>query len=846
MSGSCIVPVNFPAPITNRPSLPRIRYRIGRYSDFRAKLLSLLDQSPLLSGWTHRQPDDPGIALLEGAAILGDILTFYQELYANEAWLGTAQWPESIAALVRLIGYRPTPGLGGQGYAAFEISGASPSTVPAGFPFPARIVGMSAPTNFETSRSIVALPSLSRFAMYAPSRVPGIYAGASAFGVEAADLATAGVTLKVNDRLMLVDDTNAANRQIAVVSKLATVLDQTVVTIAGAWQFGDLGGTMTAYKLGRTFRAFGYNAPATQFTLNSSNTLQSSEVDTTLALSSILEGFPLERQVDDLSAGITMLVDLEVTAFFGATSNSFSAYTALSVKSDTDSVGPMQGGITRVAFQPTPTGPPSGIYFVFETTDRRTAICYEVIGKGFPLAGVRATSAADTSKLDYWGDGASYQALDGRLLQFAALNPDDTAARVEEVTAAIDRTQIGDTSAVAVRRLTLTHTLTEFTLADFPFTNPSIAVFGNVVPVTQGRTQPVAVLGNGDARQVYQSFQLPKAPLTWLLDEALTPPRQPQLSILVNQTEWTQVDTLFASGAKDQVYILREDSTGNTWVQFGDGINAATLPSGVGNITATYRTGNAANGWRQSGAKPQPNASIANLANLRLYDEITGGTADEDSSHVRQSAPGRVEELGRIVSLEDFEYEALGLPGVEKALAVWDITDNVPVLQLTVLLSDDTPAQISKVQAAMSAANADRGANRFPVVVVEARLEYVYCTVIIGLVAGYQTNPVQASVAAALGVLPSDGSASPTGGLFSVDQRSLGQEEYASRIEGTIQNVEGVAWAQVTSLCSLGTATDPSTLTVPASPTLSPTLHCAANRVLALYAAHFSPLSGDA
>ena len=65
-------------------------------------MLSALDRSPLLQGWTHRQPDDPGIALLEGAAILGDILTFYQELYANEAWLRTATWPQSIAALVRL------------------------------------------------------------------------------------------------------------------------------------------------------------------------------------------------------------------------------------------------------------------------------------------------------------------------------------------------------------------------------------------------------------------------------------------------------------------------------------------------------------------------------------------------------------------------------------------------------------------------------------------------------------------------------------------------------------------------------------------------------------------------
>lgn len=842
MSSPCVVPVNFPATISNRPSLSRIEYRIGRYSDFRAQMLSALDRSPLLTGWTHRQADDPGIALLEGAAILGDILTFYQELYANEAWLGTAAWPESIAALVRLIGYRPAPGLGGSGYVVFEIGGESQATVPAGFPFSAQIAGMSAPANFETAQSIVALPSLSRFSLYAASEVPGIYAGANQFATEADDLASAGVTLKANDRLMLVNDSAVSERQIAVVKSVSTVLDQTVVTIAGTWQGGDLGGaSMTAYKLGRTFRAFGYNAPATQFSLDSSNNLSSSPVDTTMLVQSILEGFPLERQVDDLSAGITMLVDLQVTNLLGFTTNSFSTQTALSVKSDTDQVGPLQGGITRVAFQS------AGGYRILEFTDRRTALCYEVIGAGFPVTGVRqVVSGADTSQLDWFGDGASYQALDGRLLQFVALNPDDTAARIEEATVAIDRAEIGDPAAVAVRRLTLAPALTQFTTADFPSSNSSVVVFGNVAPMTQGKTQPAAVLGNGDSRQVYQSFQLPKAPLTWLLDEALTPPRQPEVTILVNQIAWSEVDSFFASGPKDQVYILREDNAGNTWVQFGDGVNGAVLPSGVGNVTATYRTGNAANGWRQSGAKPHANGRVPNLTHLRLYDEVTGGTADEDSEHVRQTAPGRVEELGRIVSLGDFEYEALALPGVEKALAVWDTDDNVPLVKLTVLLSDDTPAQLSGVQASMSAANADRGANRFPVLLVEASLEYVYATVTIGLLPGYQSDPVFAAVSVALGVLPSDGSPAPAGGLFSIDRRGLGQEEYASRIEGTVQNAAGVAWAQVSALGSLGTAEDPSSLAVPAVPSLSPTLSCAGNRVLALFAAHFSVLSGDA
>ena len=111
----------FPTRPDNRPSLPRIGYRIGTYSDIRADLIRRLNATPELAHWTHREPDDPGIALLEVGAMLGDILTFYQELYANEAYLRTARWRTSVAELVRIVGYRLAPGLGGSGTFAFEL-----------------------------------------------------------------------------------------------------------------------------------------------------------------------------------------------------------------------------------------------------------------------------------------------------------------------------------------------------------------------------------------------------------------------------------------------------------------------------------------------------------------------------------------------------------------------------------------------------------------------------------------------------------------------------------------------------------------------------------------------------
>ena len=164
----CHEPAGFPKRPANRPALKRIDYRIGGYAEFRAEMLRRLNLQPVLLNWTHREPDDPGIALLEGAAILGDILTFYQELYANEAYLRTARWRESVAELVRLLGYRLAPGLGGRGAFAFEVKGTQPLTIPAGFGIQADLQGGAEPAQFETQEEFVAYPHLSRFHLYRP------------------------------------------------------------------------------------------------------------------------------------------------------------------------------------------------------------------------------------------------------------------------------------------------------------------------------------------------------------------------------------------------------------------------------------------------------------------------------------------------------------------------------------------------------------------------------------------------------------------------------------------------------------------------------------------------------
>ncbi len=59
----CVRPPPFPRPIRNRPGLDEIDYRIGGYDAMRAHIFAALDAAPERAAWTHRLPDDPGIAL---------------------------------------------------------------------------------------------------------------------------------------------------------------------------------------------------------------------------------------------------------------------------------------------------------------------------------------------------------------------------------------------------------------------------------------------------------------------------------------------------------------------------------------------------------------------------------------------------------------------------------------------------------------------------------------------------------------------------------------------------------------------------------------------------------------
>jgi predicted phage baseplate assembly protein len=887
----------FPRRIDNRPALPRVAYRIGGYTEMRAQVLSLIDQAPALAAWTHRGSDDPGIALVEAAAIVGDILSLYQDDHANEAWLRTARLPGSVTDLVRLLGYRPAPGVGGRARFALAVKGPTPVTVPAGLILEATLEGAGQPATFETSRELLAVPALSSFHLYRPRQVPDIVNGMDTFQLDAAD----AVALKPGDRLMVglatgeeaqgaYDHTQVmevdrvweafgiryvktkgqlqslasrwmrgpfvgvglspvaaglrrdggalskavttgavfmattapqagivrASEPAALAAALATMAADATpfrVGVAALPAFSGLLAAglarpavsavprLVAWRLGASMRHFGHAAPATQVTIDADGRAHELPVPYDRVLDATqgapagprlaARQLPVEGAATGLAAGTGVLVEAALAASAGAApTKRVLARRITQVDGQSLAWGAQTGAATVATLDADLAVTDGGT--ALRWADIRGLTAHAVHGEAFALrAEPHATSAASGAVLDFYGSADDAMALLGRTLLL--LEPDGPAAAMVQ----------------RVRRQTHGEPRFEVTLdrdVDYRLyghDTPEVEVLGNLVEATEGKTQPETVLGDGDGRAVFQTFALPKAPLAHRLDPAASPPQVPEVEVRVDGLAWTRVESFFASGPRDTVYVVRATDDGGSCVQFGDGVHGARLPSGQGNVTASWRVGSGSRGPLKADTTVSAKPRFAGFDKARLPEPVTGGAAPESAELARLAAPGTMQSLGRIVSLADFETEARTLPGVLKARAAWLQMDGAPVLGLTVLI-DGTASEADRaaLDLALRQAVEARGPARCALWLRIGQRRFADVALRVGFDRRRRTADLEAALRLALGTCADDTALDdlPTGGLFDWRERTFGQDVHGSQIVARVQNVEGIAWVELTRL----------------------------------------------
>ncbi len=697
-----------PEAIANRPALSAIHYRIGTYGTFRRAMLEQIARwerpaddaaAPTirpLQKWTTRAEDDFGVAFLEMWAYLGDILTFYQERIANEAYLRTAVRAESTSLIVSLIGYRPSPGKAAAAYLAFKTERSRTVRLDAGLLVQSVPGQDEKPQKFETIESISAYPSLNEL------RPRTRQDQRLSRGATRVVLAGVGHRIEEGNWIVIAGNERRRNpgserwdlRRAATVSE-----DKNEQTTTVTWREG-LGQSARPWRRAIdpepnpefwVFRGtawpFGYNAPDYNlFTIslpevaaafvavfdenwNDKYLPEDSEHAEHLYLDTVYPGIA----AGDWVALVTSRISPEIHSTLTGYEQYAELYPVLSVADTAWRNYTLTAKSTRLTLDRTTSvadgaGPEHIGYFPIQGTValiQSEQIALAQVPMGF--------SAGDP-------DADSPAPVEGTWIELDTVYPELEAGRSLLVTGTLidaQGTSLGAGSEVVVIAI-VEHgartTIRFATSMSNSYERPSVVIYGNVAKATHGETVAAEALGDGDASAEFQTFTLKKGPVTFVPSPGAPGGAANTLTVRVDGVKWTETAELYGQDGDARVFVTRRDVDQAMLARFGDGTTGARLVSGRNNVLATYRVGLGPNGnvraetLRTLLKKPLGLNSVTNPA------AAIGGADPEHPAQVKENAPGTVRTFGRIVSLQDFEDAAREYIGVAKARAsfVWD------------------------------------------------------------------------------------------------------------------------------------------------------------------------------
>ena len=723
-----------PAPPRNPPGLSAIAYRDASFGALRRALLTPLPGETQLPAWRPGAEGDLAVMMAEWWGYLGDILTFYNERIANEDYRRTATQPASLRRLIRLLGYRPQPGIGASAtIAALVQPGATngvTTVLPAGMQVQSKPAPGQAPQVFELAAATpIAAPDLvpasPQLALLAPDSGTLLLAGA--------------VSSIIGGSYLLLRPRDGTAPSLAAVQLAA------IVTLPGGAQQTVLTVTLTGMDP---------TAPAAGFRLEQAN--QSAGLWS-------MGGNAIEQSGSAVHlSGLVRTIRLGDTVLFTVQGN---APLLTTVTGIADIIWDATGN-------PPATPPVSAAIF----PHTRLALADALPG---------SAAAANVTLMYGWVEAArlvdqpvSTWPSSGQPGAPATLVPAGTT--LFPATATTTDVLIADTTGAGIAAQASSpdngKSLTVSGLATpAPVLRTPLSVMFNLLHLTRGQSVPPEVLGSGDPTQANQSFRLAKSPLTYLRKGNAV---VSTLSIAVNRQAWTEVDNFYGQSADAQVFVTAQDESGTTTVQFGDGVNGARLPAGTGNVVASYRIG--------SGAAAPPAGALTVIANpipgLRALRNpvAAGGGADPDPpDQIRSYAPRSVLTFGRAVSAADFEAIAASVANGNRVSASWAWDSARQRGAVTIHVAGD-PATLADVTAALAAS----GDPNRPVNVVAAQPLAVLVAMEVLISAGAAAADVRAGIVAAL--------TDPVAGLFGAARLGIGQPVFDSQIVAACQAVAGI------------------------------------------------------
>jgi len=332
----------------------------------------------------------------------------------------------------------------------------------------------------------------------------------------------------------------------------------------------------------------------------------------------------------------------------------------------------------------------------------------------------------------------------------------------------------------------------EFALRNV-YQRAGVRINANVAAATHGETVE-AILGSGDGGSANQRFALIQSPLTYV--SAATPSgRASTLQLRVNDVLWEEVPTLHAGEADARLYETLQGDDAVTTIQFGDGIEAARLPSGESNLRVSYRRGLGVAGNVGSGKLSTLLSRPLGVAGVTNPELASGGEDAETLAQARDNAPLTVLTLGRAVSIEDYANFARAFAGIDKAHALWIPAGPARGVFLSIAGIDGVEVPESgKTFSNLLDALTTFGDPLVPVRMINYQEPRFRCRLSVKVASAYEVDSLLKNV--------DDGLRAH----FSFAERRFGQTVSVDEVAAVAQSVSGVEAVHITRLYRVGEA----------------------------------------
>jgi hypothetical protein len=368
------------------------------------------------------------------------------------------------------------------------------------------------------------------------------------------------------------------------------------------------------------------------------------------------------------------------------------------------------------------------------------------------------------------------------LSQFTLALAPSSAPVVQELALAASVSLVEATAATAAHtRIVLANPLQNCYDRTMTTVNANVGAATAGSPVTE-------LLGSGAAATPNQSFTLKQSPLTYV--QAQTPTGSlSSLQVTANGAAWSEVPSLYDQAPTAQVFETINLVGGGATVQFGDGVEGATLPTGQNNIVANYRIGIGSAGNVAAGAITTLVDRPLGVNGVNNPMAATGGQDAQSIDDIRTNAPQTVLTLGRAVSITDYQNFAATFAGIAKAYAIWIPNGVNRGVFVTVAATGGMQLQPPN----LTLTNLTNALMSYGVPDINVQVQSFYET-LFGLSADIAYDPAYDSTVVEAAVMAELTS------TYSFPSRTFGQGVSGDEIAALIQEVPGVVAVNVTSL----------------------------------------------